>query len=104
LSASLARHFASLELRQRLRIERWLVSGNSWGQPWLWPTPNPIPGGVTEMVLTSVVTTTRAEVDWITRAMGRAFPQAWEAFRAAAAVADPTADLQGLGVLDLPVI
>lgn len=32
------------------------------------------------MVLNSVVTTTRAEVEWVTRSMGRVFPNEWERF------------------------
>ena len=34
-----------------------------------------------EMILASVVTTTHADVDWVTRAMGRVFPEQWERFR-----------------------
>jgi proline iminopeptidase len=33
------------------------------------------------MILASVVTTTHAEVDWVTRAMGRVFPEEWDWFR-----------------------
>ena len=33
------------------------------------------------MILVSVVTTTHREVEWVTRAMGRIFPEQWRAFR-----------------------
>lgn len=39
------------------------------------------PERVSEVVLFSVVTTGRREVEWVTRDMGRVFPQQWSRFR-----------------------
>jgi proline iminopeptidase len=36
--------------------------------------------GSTLVLLVNVCTTTRAEVNWITRSMGRLFPEQWERF------------------------
>lgn len=68
-------------LRAHLRIDRWLVAGISWGTTLALAYAQKHPERVSEMVLNSVVTTTRAEVQWLTRAMGRVFPQQWEHFR-----------------------
>ena len=40
-----------------------------------------------------MVTTTRAEVEWVTRAMGRVFPEQWERFRDAVPPQDRDGDL-----------
>ena len=69
-------------LRDHLGIERWLVWGGSWGTTLGLAYAESHPERVTEMILVSVVTTTRREVEWITRAMGRVFPEAWERFLA----------------------
>ena len=85
---------ADLErLRAHLGLEQWLVSGISWGTTLALAYAQAHPGRVTEMVLTSVVTTTRAEVDWLTRAMGRVFPEQWERFRDAVPPEDREGDL-----------
>lgn len=68
-------------LRERLGIDRWLVSGISWGTTLGLAYAQAHPQRVSALVLNSVVTTTRAEVDWVTRAMGRVFPEQWEQFR-----------------------
>jgi proline iminopeptidase len=68
-------------VREHLGIDRWLVAGISWGTTLGLAYAQAHPSRVTEMVLNSVVTTTRGEVDWITRQMGRVFPQQWEQFR-----------------------
>jgi proline iminopeptidase len=68
-------------LRAHLRIERWLVLGASWGSTLGLAYAERHVERVTEMVLFSVGTTTRREVEWITRGVGRFFPEAWERFR-----------------------
>ena len=62
-------------------------SGSTWGSiaGWCGTTlglayAESQPEAVTELLLSSVVTTSHAEVDWITRSMGRIFPEAWQAF------------------------
>jgi proline iminopeptidase len=67
-------------LRQHLGIEAWLVWGGSWGTTLGLAYAQRHPEVVTELVLGSVVTTSRAEVDWVTRSMGRVFPERWRAF------------------------
>jgi proline iminopeptidase len=68
-------------LRRHLSIERWQVLGGSWGSTLALAYAQRHPERVTEMVLFSVVTTTRREVEWITRDIGRLFPAEWERFR-----------------------
>jgi proline iminopeptidase len=69
-------------LRRHLAIERWLVLGGSWGSTLALAYAQAHPDRVTELVLFAVTTTTRREVEWITRGVGALFPAAWERFRA----------------------
>ncbi|MFI4935004.1 MAG: prolyl aminopeptidase [Caulobacterales bacterium] len=68
-------------LRRHLKIERWLVFGGSWGSTLGLAYAEAHRQSVSEMILFSVVTTGRREVDWVTRQAGRFFPQAWARFR-----------------------
>jgi proline iminopeptidase len=68
-------------LREHLGIDRWLVWGGSWGSTLGLAYAEAHPERVTEMVLVSVATTTHREVEWVTRAMGRVFPEEWRRFR-----------------------
>lgn len=68
-------------LRAHLGIDRWLVFGGSWGTTLALAYAQEHPDRVTGMILASVVTTTRREVEWVTRDMGRIFPEAWARFR-----------------------
>ena len=68
------------EVRAHLGIERWLVSGISWGTTLALAYAQDHPERVTELVLAAVTTTSRDEVDWITGPVGRLFPEAWERF------------------------
>lgn len=73
---------ADLELlRRHLGIERWLVWGGSWGCVLGLRYAQTYPDRVTELVLTGLATGSRAEVELMTRGLGRIFPEAWEAFR-----------------------
>jgi proline iminopeptidase len=67
-------------LRSQLGIERWLVSGVSWGTTLALAYGVAHPDRVAEMILRSVVTTTNREVEWVTRTMGRLFPEEWSEF------------------------
>ena len=71
-------------LRTHLGIEKWLVFGGSWGSTLALAYAQAHPTRVTEMILRAVVTTTRAEVDWITEGVGVFLPEAWERFHAGA--------------------
>ncbi|MGI9614935.1 MAG: prolyl aminopeptidase [Acidimicrobiales bacterium] len=70
-------------LRESLGIDRWLIWGGSWGTTLGLAYAQAHPESVSELVLASIVTTTAAEVDWVTRVMGRVFPEQWSAFVAA---------------------
>jgi proline iminopeptidase len=83
-------------IRSHLGIDRWLVWGGSWGTTLGLTYAQAHPDCVTEMVLVSVVGTTRREVDWVTRAMGRIFPEEWARFRDAVPEADRDGDLSAV--------
>src|SRR5215218_3088454 len=67
-------------VREHLRIDRWLVFGGSWGTTLGLAYAETHPERVTAMVLLAVGLTTAREVEWITRDMGRIWPEAWTRF------------------------
>ena len=67
-------------LRVHLAIDRWLVLGASWGTTLALAYAQAHPESVVALVLASVTTTSRREVQWLTRGVGRLFPQQWERF------------------------
>jgi proline iminopeptidase len=69
------------QLRQLLGIQKWLLLGASWGATLGLAYAEQHPEAVSEIVLFSVTNTTRREVEWITRDMGRIFPEEWARFR-----------------------
>jgi proline iminopeptidase len=71
------------QVRAYLGIERWLVSGVSWGTTLAVAYALDYPERVTELVLVAVAATSRREVDWITEDMQRVFPEAWDRFEIA---------------------
>ncbi|HEY6739484.1 MAG TPA: prolyl aminopeptidase [Actinopolymorphaceae bacterium] len=83
LSTNTTAHLVSdMELlREHLGIDRWLLFGASWGSALGLRYAETYPHRVTEIVLSSVTAGTRREVEWITRDMGRVFPEQWERFR-----------------------
>ncbi len=72
------------KLREHLGVDRWLVFGGSWGSTLALAYAERFPERVTELVLVSITTSTRAETDWLYRGVGRFFPAEWAAFRAGA--------------------
>ncbi len=82
LSANTTPHLlADIEkLRLDLGIDRWLVWGGSWGTTLALAYSQAYPERVSEIILCSVTTTTRREIDWITRGVGMFFPDAWARF------------------------
>jgi proline iminopeptidase len=80
-------------LREHLGIERWLLQGGSWGSTLSLAYAERHPQRVSEIVLVSVGTTRRSEIDWLYRGVGRFFPEAWERFRAGVPAADRDGDL-----------
>ncbi|MBN6033799.1 prolyl aminopeptidase [Amycolatopsis sp. 195334CR] len=83
LSANSTHHLvADLErLRTSLGIERWLVSGASWGSVLGLAYAERHPERVTEMLHSGVATGRRRETDLLTRNLGLMFPEAYERFR-----------------------
>ena len=75
---------ADIEALRRLhRIERWTVLGLSWGTTLGLAYAQAHPQRVNALALALVTTTSRREVEWLTRDVGRIFPQEWERFAAA---------------------
>jgi proline iminopeptidase len=67
-------------LRALLRIDRWTVLGLSWGCTLALAYAHAHPSRVEALVLGLVTTTSRREVDWITRDVRRIFPREWRRF------------------------
>ncbi len=75
-------HVADIErLRQHLGIDRWIVSGMSWGSVLGATYAERHPDRVVAVVLAAVSTGTAHDVDWLTVHAGRFFPAAWHEFR-----------------------
>lgn len=71
-------------LREHLGIERWLVTGVSWGSTLALAYAEAYPDRVDGLALLAVTSTSREEVDWITEGVSRLFPEAWARLVAAA--------------------
>jgi proline iminopeptidase len=67
--------------------------GASWGSTLALAYAQRHPGRVTEAVLFSVALSSRAEVEWVTRGVGRYFPEEWRRFRDAVPPAERDGDL-----------
>ena len=68
-------------LREHLGIDRWLVTGGSWGTTLGLVYAERYPHRVSEIMLSAISTTRRSEIDWLYRGAGRFFPEEWERFR-----------------------
>jgi proline iminopeptidase len=68
-------------LRQHLGIERWLLSGGSWGSTLALAYALRHSQRVSEIVLNAVTTGRRVEAEWLYGGLARFLPEAWEAFR-----------------------
>jgi|SRR5579864_2552536 len=82
-------------LREHLGIGRWLIVGGSWGSTLALAYAERSPERVSEMVLFSVVTTSHREVRWVTRDVGRYFPEEWARFQDGVPAAERDGDLVG---------
>lgn len=65
-----------------------LLSGGSWGSTLILAYAERHPHRVPEIVISSVTTTRRSEIDWLYRGIARFFPEEWERFRAGVPEAD----------------
>lgn len=70
-------------LRQYHQVESWTVLGLSWGTTLGLAYAQTHPERVNALVLALVTTTSRREVDWLTRDVGRLFPVEWDRFASA---------------------
>ena len=68
------------QLREYLGIERWLLTGLSWGTTLALAYAQAYPERVSELVLAAVTNTTSTEVTWFTETVGCFFPEAWSEF------------------------
>ncbi|WP_235900389.1 prolyl aminopeptidase [Lolliginicoccus suaedae] len=68
-------------LREHLRIERWMLAGGSWGSTLILAYAQAHLRRVSAILLMGVTTTTRDEIEWLYRGVGRLLPAQWEAFR-----------------------
>lgn len=80
-------------LREHLGIERWLLTGGSWGSTLILAYAETHPERVTEIVVSAVTTSRRYEIDWLYRGVGRFFPEEWHRFRAGVPEAERDGDL-----------
>ena len=72
------------ELRNHLGIEKWMITGGSWGTTLALSYAQSFPNRVTDMVLSSITVTSEEEVHWITEEVGKLFPAEWDAFASVA--------------------
>ncbi len=80
-------------LRTHLSIDAWTVVGASWGTTLALAYAQTHPERVRAMVLAGLTLTSRADVEWITRTMGRIFPLQWERFIAVVPEAERAGNL-----------
>ena len=95
LTANTTQHLvADIELlRAHLGIDRWLVFGGSWGCALALAYAQQHTGHVAELIVTGTATARQAEVDLLTRGLGRLFPAAWARYADGARPADRDGDL-----------
>ena len=80
-------------LRGHLGIDRWVVTGGSWGATLALAYAQRHPERVRAVVLAAVTSGRRLETEWITRDMRRVFPREWDAFAAEVPEDERTGDL-----------
>jgi len=69
------------QLREHLGVQKWLLRGGSWGVTLSLAYAERHPERVSGMLMLSVTSTRRLELDWLYRGAGRFFPEAWARFR-----------------------
>lgn len=75
------------QLREHLGVDTWLLRGGSWGVTLSLAYAQRHPERVSGMLLVSVTSTRRLEIDWLYRGVGRFFPEAWVRFAGFAGLA-----------------
>ncbi len=69
------------QLREHLGVDQWLLRGSSWGVTLSLAYAQRYPERVSGMIMVSVTSDRRSELDWLYRGVGRFFPEAWARFR-----------------------
>lgn len=69
-------------LRTHLGVARWLLHGGSWGTTLALAYAQAYPDRVSAMVMISVTSTRRSEIEWLYQGVGRFFPGEWQQFLA----------------------
>jgi proline iminopeptidase len=72
-------------LREHLGIDRWLLSGGSWGSTLALAYAERHPDRVSEIVLSAVTTSRRWEAEWLYRGVARFFPEEFQRFESGVA-------------------
>jgi proline iminopeptidase len=80
-------------LREHLGIDRWLLTGGSWGTTLALVYAERYPRRVSQIMLSAITTSRRSEIDWLYRGVARFFPEEWERFRDGAGGTDQDGDL-----------
>jgi alpha/beta hydrolase fold len=80
-------------LREHLGIDRWLLTGGSWGTTLALVHAERYPHRVSQIMLSAISTTRRSEIDWLYRGVALFFPEEWERFRDGAGGTDRDGDL-----------
>jgi proline iminopeptidase len=96
MNANITEHLLSdiERLREHLSIGRWLLSGGSSGSTLILAhNAERSPHRVSEIVISSVTTPRRSEIDWLYQGVARFYPKKWERFRAGVPEADRDGDL-----------
>lgn len=76
-------------LREHLGIERWLVTGGSWGTTLALVYAQRHPHRVSQIMLSAICTARPSEIAWLYHGAAQFFPEEWERFRAGAGAAAP---------------
>ncbi|WP_342314657.1 prolyl aminopeptidase (plasmid) [Mycobacterium avium subsp. hominissuis] len=71
------------KLRQALGVERWLLYGGSWASTLILAYAQRHPERVEGIILISISTTRRREIDWLYGGLRILLPEQWDRFRAA---------------------
>ncbi|GII25156.1 prolyl aminopeptidase [Planosporangium mesophilum] len=69
------------QLREYLGVQKWMLFGGSWGVTLSLAYAQRHPDRVSGMLLVSITSCRRSELDWLYRGVGRMFPEAWARFR-----------------------
>ena len=84
------------QLRQHLKIDRWMVFGGSWGSTLALAYAVSHPERVTDMILFGVTTGRHNEIDWLFRGgVSIFFPEQWDRLRMALPASERDGDILG---------